>query len=284
MQAIAQRKIRAIAFDIDGTLTPFSRFEVPASLRKKLMNLPADLPVAICSGRKLWYIKEKFADILTGPNRFAFCENGGVAYRYNPDASSIDSTGLNSSGKLSDGVHEGFEELCKISWPEEKMSREEFGKFINKGMGPFIHIRVSKYSMVTIYPSFLYKIPRLVRFVSGRSARKLRHILKKAGFNETFDVLDSGIGNIILPRTSGKGNAMQRWAEHLGIPVSQIITVGDQAGPGENDEDFLSGENGTAFTVGKLTDRIYPLPVLGPDGESLSGPAGTSFLLDQLNV
>ena len=118
--------------------------------------------------------------------------------------------------------------------------------------------------------------------MSKRSHGKLETLFHKNGWSDEFSIQDSGIGNVILPKESGKGNAMQRWAKILKLSVKDLLVVGDQPEEGGNDEDFISGRNGIGFSVGGSTPYIYPLSVLSEAGTRLLGPEGTTALLGQV--
>jgi HAD superfamily hydrolase (TIGR01484 family) len=269
-----KRKYKAAAFDIDGTLTHFARFLVPHSLSRKLDALTKNIPVAICTGRPLEYIRGELGHIVHQKNAFVFCENGSIGYRYDPKT-------------------EDFKKILEIPWPHRAIKKDAMAAFLKDRFGWRIHIKHYKHTLVVIYPEWIYTFPKFARKVSARAAKDARKLLKEMDMHEHFTIRDSGIGLIVLPSNSGKGPAMQAWAKHLKIPVRSILTIGDQAGPGENDEDFLNGKNGTAFTVGKQTKNTWPLPVLENSGLSKSGsfksnprkiwgPEGTESLLEQV--
>ncbi|QQR54725.1 HAD family phosphatase [Candidatus Peregrinibacteria bacterium] len=261
---------KAVAFDVDGTLTHFARFTIPTFMAEALVKIPENIPRAICTGRDLRFIHRQLLHICShslNPDEelkrwWVFAENGGVGYRWNTHK-------------------KDFEPWYEVDWPEHpsKDTLEAFGKDKLGWSGIFL---LREHSMIVRHPDWTYLFPKLTRILSKHSHRKLDKILGKNGWTETFMVQDSGIGNVILPRASGKGSAMQRWAKQLGLNPKDILVVGDQPRPGENDESFLCGDNGTAFSVGSLIHATFPLPVRDERGRRLKGPEGTAKLLEQV--
>lgn len=265
-----QHPFKAVAFDVDGTLTHFARFVIPTFMAEALVKIPEGIPRAICTGRDLRFIHTQLLHICShslNPDEelkrwWIFAENGGVGYRWNSHK-------------------KDFEQCFEVPWPEHpsKDTLEAFGKDKLGGSGVFL---LREHTVIIRHPDWIYLFPTLTRFMSKRSHKKLDKILEQNSWADTFMVQDSGIGNVILPRISGKGNAMQRWAKAIEIPVKDILVIGDQPRPGENDEDFLCGDNGTSFTVGGLTKNTVPLPVLNERSRRLKGPEGTAELLGQV--
>lgn len=262
---------KAVAFDMDGTLTKLSRFLIPRDLSQTLTEIPPHIPRALCTGRPLEYIHTQLTLICshaTDPAAeharwWIFAENGGIGYRWNP--------------RKKEYTH-----FYEIPWPSEKVTQDALEAFIKDRLGWMVTVRIRPYSMVVRYPNWVYFFPRLTRTISRHTYKRLHRLLEDMNLHHDFSVQDSGIGNILLPKESGKGHAMVRWAKELGIPLHDILVVGDQPRPGENDEDFLSGHHGTSFTVGELTENIYPLPVLSSRGTHLKGPTGTAALLKRV--
>lgn len=254
---------KAAAFDIDGTLTHFGRFMVPGSLLHKLDETGKKIPVAVCTGRPIKYVAGHLGHMAKKENWFVFCENGGAGYKYNHEK-------------------EEFDQIYEISWPTNIITKDAMEAFIKDRLGWRVTVRMHEHTLVLVYHEWIYIFPQIARVVSAQTAKEVRKLMVDMKMDKYFSVQDSGIGLIILPKKSGKGNAMKAWAKHLRIPVGKILVVGDQAGSGQNDEDFLSGENGTSFTVGKQTKNTFPLPVLDQKKRKLWGPEGTEALLNQL--
>jgi len=258
---------KAVAFDVDGTLTHFARFLIPVFMAEALVQIPENIPRAICTGRDLKFIHTQLEHICShspDPQKeqsrwTIFSENGGQGYRWN-------------------ARKKDYESWFEVPWPAEpKMDTlEAFGKDKLGSQGIFL---LREHTMVIRHPDWVYLSPKFTRFMSRRSHRKMETLFAKNSWNKDLMIQDSGIGNVILPKASGKGHAMLRWAKELGVPVHDILVIGDQPEVGGNDEDFLSGHHGTAFSVGGLTHNVYPLPVLSHRGTPMKGPEATSSLL-----
>jgi hydroxymethylpyrimidine pyrophosphatase-like HAD family hydrolase len=260
------------AFDVDGTLTEFGKWSIPKELLFALAEIPLHVPLVLCTGRPLKYIHKKIDLIVeTSANPEAerkrwsvICENGGAAYSYNPKTKS-------------------YEMFFEAPWPDQKIPKETLAAAIQKSLSWYAEVVIRDYTVVLRFPSLFYIFPKLVKMESKRTHRKLEHFLKKEGWDELLQVQDSGIGNIILPKTNGKHLAAKAWMDHLGLPHSGMICIGDRPDPGGNDEDFLSGQFGSGFTVGELNARTNPTPVFDVDGKRLIGPRATMELIRRMH-
>lgn len=266
---VMKRTFRAAAFDIDGTLTEFGRPGIPEYLEEAFAALPSDFPLAICSGRDLKHIQKKILEI----------QHKSEYYRQKEEFFIFSENGC--AGHVYDSKKQKFKELFCLSWPDEIILREEMSLALKSifSWHKIIHIRDA--SLVIRFPSFFYIWPSFIRGVSAITRRQTESYLKKAKLDKYFSVQDSGIGCIIIPHEAGKGKSMKKWSEHLKIPLRDILVVGDKPEKGGNDEEFLNGDYGTSFTVGKLTHNIYPLPVFDENGRKIEGPLGTYNLLQQ---
>lgn len=282
MNLALKRKYKAVAFDIDGTLTPFGRWMIPGTLRDTLLAIPKNIPLAFCTGRhfdhirgKLEHICEMAADPETELKRwYILSENGGAAYEYKPGAA-----GRNSKPQES---NDDFKMFFEVPWPRQIISQDAMEAFIKDKYGWHVQVLIRDHSVIIRFPEWFYIFPRATRIISRHTAQSVRRFFVKIGLDSKFLVEDSGIGELIIPAESGKGKIIKVWAKHLGIPVQDILVIGDQAKKGENDEEFLSGKYGTAFTVGHQTKNLHPFPVLNEKGRKLWGPAGTEYLLKRL--
>lgn len=261
---------QAVAFDVDGTLTHFSRFVIPKALAETLVLIPAHIPRAICTGRDIDFIHTQLEHICShAKNPLAertrwtlFVENGAKAYHWNKQK-------------------KDYEALFEVPWPKA-YDKEEMEKIIRKHLGRRVVASVRAHTLVMRNPSWTYLFPRLTRLLSRQNHGRLDTVLKREGWDKDFIIQDSGIGNVLLSKKSGKGNAMRKWAKHLDIPLEDILVVGDQPKDGGNDADFLSGKNGTPFTVGELTHETLPFPVHDKTGHRMKGPEGTKNLLERV--
>ena len=264
-------KFKAIAFDIDGTLTPFSRFVIPDSLHQAMSELPEETQLILCTGRNLSFIKHKLDNIIKHfPNpekarkRWSIIsDNGGAAYVYSPQK-------------------KDYKRIYEVPWPKKQIDMETLSAFIKERFGWHTVIVTRERTMVVVFPKYFYFFPRMVRRLSNRLARQLNNLLQQMELSATLKVQNSGLGSLIIPIESGKGFALKAWAKDQKISLKDVLCIGDSPGPGENDEDFLNGECGTAFSVGKQVHSVYPLPVLDARGRKLWGPPGTEVLLREL--
>lgn len=263
-----KRTYKAIAFDVDGTLTKFAHFTIPNSMIQTLNKIPTHIPLAICTGRPLNFIQGKLNAICSTFTEdrkrwFVISENGSNAFKYNVKT-------------------DDYDKLWEIPWPHSKVKIPTLEAFIKDRFGRHVSVVTRPNGMVVRYPDWMYLFPKMVKIESYRTARGLRKLLKEMELDEILVTMDSGLGSIIIPKESGKGQAIEKWARHMKIDLKDILCIGDRADLGGNDEDFLSGDYGTAFTVGALTENVYPLPVLDKKNKKLSGPKGTESLLAQL--
>jgi HAD superfamily hydrolase (TIGR01484 family) len=275
-----QTPVKAVAFDVDGTLTNFCRFTIPNTLVETLNEIPLHIPLAICTGRPVDFIKGKIDQICGNFTEqrerwYVIAENGGAGYVYN-----------SKTGK--------YDEFFKAAWPEEIISRVNLCMLLKDGLGrkaPMIHKR--DFSVVITFQKWFYytfySIPKLIQSRSAQMVSRVRIFLSKTPLHTStetladhFKVLDSGLGSLILPMANGKGAALKHWAKHLGISLDELVCIGDRPDPGGNDEDMMTGETGHAFTAGHLTENIHPLPVFTEDGKRLIGPAATEAIVERL--
>lgn len=267
-----KHKFKAVAFDIDGTLTNLAKITIPQKLLIKLGDLIGKVPIAICSGRDIDHIKNKVEQICSASYKeksgrekyFVICENGASSYAFNCKTNE-------------------YKEIFRIPWPDEVISMDAMVSLLKKKFPFKLVVKAREGSIILHFHAWLYVIPKLIFHMSALALFAIKHLLKKEGLDKYFEVQDSGIGNIIIPKESGKGKAIKRWSEYLGIALKDIAVIGDMPGDGKNDSEFLCGRYGVAFTVGKSTDRIYPLPVYNKEGRRLYGPHGTLELLSTLD-
>lgn len=269
--AALKHRYKAVAFDIDGTLTELSRWTIPDTLCAVLNNLPREVPLAFCTGRSMEHIQGKLTHIFKNASDsdlqrkrwHILAENGGAGYTWNTRK-------------------KDYDKFLDVIWPSAVITQEALAAFIKDKLGRLVIIINKEHSMVIRFHDWIYVFPRIARLFSRRTAKKLTHLFAQMDIKKEIIIQDSGIGNLLIPKESGKGKAIARWAKHLGISVKDILVIGDQARPGENDEEFLCGRYGTPFTVGRQTPNLYPLPVLDEKGRKLWGPRGTEWLLRKL--
>jgi len=264
-KAAIKHKYKAIAFDVDGTLTPFSRFKTPDSLKETINAIAPKIHLILCTGRTLHYSKQKLGRLIDKPKKrkqWSIIADNGVT--------------------LNIFKNSGYKEVHKTPWPKKAIKKEVLASFIKQRLGWAVKVQVREHNVIVIFPKQFYLFPRIVRRYSSHIAKKLNHLLKEMNLGKDLKIQDSGIGSLIIPANAGKGHAIAHWAKLHKIPQKDILCIGDKAGPGENDEDFLSGQFGTPFTVGKQNPSKFPFPVLDKKDRKLWGPKGTEYLLKQI--
>lgn len=274
--ALAQ-PYRAAMFDIDGTLTEMGESHVPQPLRHKLCEVSRAVPVAFCSGRKFDGILGKLEEILAevSPaerpalrrNWYFFLENGAIGVRYN-------------------AKEEQHERFYTFEWPESLIPIMEMQSLVAREVSSLARAEVRRNEFnVGIYPE------KALAEITAVIASHLKLYLKTRSDWGIFHVVDSGVAVHVMPKFPDKDYGIVRFAEVLreerGVTFSpeirEILVVGDQPGPGFNDERFLNGKNGTPFTVGRRLAGAFPLSV-EREGVPLNGPEGTLHLLNAIKL
>lgn len=271
MNSVANLKtIKAIAFDVDGTLTHRGRFTIPEHLLKTLTSIPKQVPLALCTGRPLDYLGDVIDTICDASDNpkaerkrwHLLCENGAAGFYYNE-------------------AKDQYESFFENPWPSEVIMQSVLKDKLKKAF-PWVKTIIRDHTFVIVFGRWGYRVPRILKWVSARSQKKIIQLFKELGLNEHFVVKDSSLANLILPKGTNKGDAVQRWSRYLGLSSEEILCVGDKPGPGGNDEELLDGKCGLPFTVGEETKEKYPFAVLDEKGKKLHGPDGTDFLLKKV--
>ena len=264
---MAQPKL--ICFDVDGTLMETCRFELESAMIQSLLQVPSQVQLSICSGRPLEYTLQKLEPLFQAaqdPEKersrwFIVTDTGSAAYRYDAETKT-------------------YQVIFEIPWPEAEMPQEKLAEILKRELGFFARIVIRTFTMVVVYPRWLYFFPRLLLPISKFFHKKTKQSLAKHHLLGTFHVKDSGLGNLINPVQSGKGQAVQILAKHLNIKSEETLCIGDRPDPGGNDEDFLDGTFGIPYTVGYSGKQARP--VLNEQGITLKGPEGVRELLSDI--
>ncbi len=262
---------KAVFFDIDGTLTPFSRFLIPQSLIDTLVKIPKDVQLIVCSGRLLQYMQGKLDHIFNCSDDpeaerkrwHVIANNGSESYVYNAEKDQYDL-------------------IRRVPWPDHLVTKDALEAFIKDKLGWSVNIQIREYTLVALFHKWLYLFPSLVSLFADRMGRRMNTLLEHMGLTGKIRAVNSGLGILLVPEESGKGHAVHHMVEHLGLKKSEVLCVGDRPQPGGNDEDMLNGDCGIGFTVGHTTPNKYPLPVLNENHVRLKGPEGTEYLIKQL--
>lgn len=279
----ATRAVYAAAmFDVDGTLTEMGRQEIPQPLKRALAQASAKVPMAICSGRKFDGILSRLEEILQqGEDPKAlraqwtlFVENGAIGVKYNP-------------------ASEEYERFYEYLWPEKELSQEKVYRLLEK-VTPAVkpsEIRKNECN-VGVYPIHrAHYTPEKLAQITARLAAAVKEALSPQKGSDYFHVIDSGVAVHVMAKFPDKDFAIQQYAQFLreekklpiGPEAREILVVGDQPGPGFNDEKFLAGEWGTPFTAGfHSVNGPWPIPIVDEKGGRLNGPSATLHLIHQI--
>lgn len=264
------RNYKAVAFDVDGTLTPFARFIIPESLKKTISQIPKEVQLIICTGRPIQYILGKIEHIIQASE--------------DPEAERKRWHVISNNGctvSVYNAKKDEYQMIHEVPWPMD-IDKDVLEAFIKDKMGWHMTVQIREYDVVGYFPKWMYLFPRIVKRFSHQMWQRLETVIRHMNLGERLKALDSGIGNLVTPINAGKGPAIALIAKHFDFPVKDILCVGDRPEEGGNDEDFLSGQYGTPFSVGALPRKTYPLPVLNEKQVHVSGPEGTELLLKQI--
>lgn len=262
-------------FDVDGTLTEMGQQEIPQSLKRALVQASVKVPMAICSGRKFDGILSRLEEILQPRSQWTlFVENGAIGVKYNPTS----------------GAYERFYEYL---WPEKKLSQEKVYRLLKK-IAPAIEacdIRQNECN-VGVYPIHrAHYTPQKLAQVTARLAAAVKEALGPQKGSDYFHVIDSGVAVHVMAKFPDKDFAIQQYARFLreekNLPIGpearEILVVGDQPGPGFNDEKFLAGKWGTPYTAGfHKVSGPWPIPIFDAKGKRLTGPFATQVILEEV--
>jgi hydroxymethylpyrimidine pyrophosphatase-like HAD family hydrolase len=270
-------------FDIDGTLTVFGDEYIPAFMLQLLADLSLQVPMAVCTARKLSQAYEKLATLFphaTNPlscqaQWVMICENGAVGYRFDTDKKE-------------------YVEFHRIPYPYTEEQRGSLFEKVRKALEGKLSIAFMNEVTLVFRPLKTDDPDR--EALSARShelAMTIHEILASSDPKGALKIGDSGMGVSIFPAAGDKEQGTIAFAKYLassrgilvGPNLKELVCVGDQPLPYGNDESFLDGRFGTPFTVGEAhPEHLLPLPVFDPSsGKVLKGPEGTASLLHQLH-
>lgn len=266
-------------FDIDGTLTNRGQEFIPDFVLEVLANIGLKVPVAVCTGRNLQLALEKIAPVFARAsdaarcqnNWILICENGNIGYAYN-------------------SLKKNYDEIFRIHWPYSEIEKINLFKEIKGILGNKTGECFMNPVTIVFRPNNADQIDNVELAKRSRElANIIQDHLRKIDHKKLLKIGDSGIGVIIFNHIGNKEIGAEKFAEFLrakgfeiGPDGRELLIVGDQPGPMGNDEGFLNGKFGTAFTVGETNgDKIYPLPVF-ENKQIIKGPHATVSLLNRL--
>lgn len=284
-KAIAQ-PYKAIMFDIDGTLVVRGTKELPRKIIPKLTEISEKLPVAFCSGRRIMLPRDfidQMAKRSKNPqklrqNWFIVCENGCTSFYYDPQK-------------------KDYVQWHEEPWPK-KISKDAVRAILTTTLKRYHFQFTEQPSMFTLHmmdrhgllhphftPSYLAKRTRT-------AAQAIKQEVEKLKGAECVEVVDSGVGVMIVPKNGNKDRGIIEFARFLRekskmnitTHAKEIAVVGDQPGEGRNDAAFLNGKYGFPFTVDHVDGPQFPVPVFNKKAKRVRGPMGTLALLEQIKL
>lgn len=273
---------RAAMFDIDGTLTEPGHSIIPQALIEKIAAISLKIPMALCTGRRWEGMLERLEQFIVAAknpakareNWFLFLENGAIGVHYN-------------------AATKKYERFYQVDWPKQTISKE----MAFEALEPLITERVpctgrENESSLGFYPHGREGMTKQeLAQKTDLMANIARAFLDGKPGSETVRVIDSGVAIHVIPIDGDKDRGIREFAGilmksrklHLGEKNRQILIVGDQPGPGYNDEQFLKGDWGTPFSAEhEPKGHFYPIPII--KGEKiLRGPDATLHLLSEIH-
>lgn len=283
-----QKSYLGCLFDLDGTLTVRGKYDVPLPLQAIFREKASKIPLAICTGRNFEFASNLILPIFTEApdslqcqeNCIFICENGSVGYFY-------------------DRKSQKYREFYNLSFPYPEVQKEAlYYKLLQLLEGKVSTHNINNYTLVFRAKSDDGANAKVVAERSHEMAKIISAELTMSDPDQLLTFGDSGIGVIVFRRDGNKDRGVREFAKFLQeqrafdlTDLKDLVVVGDQPGPGGNDEAFLAGIDGTPFTVGEThPERLLPLPVYEKSGgkfdastKILQGPAGTVALLRQLH-
>jgi len=243
------------ALDMDGTLLN-SEHEITPFTREALNRADAaGKVIALCTGRclsELWVYLERIPGI-----RYAINESGGCLYDVRAGRE------LRQVG-IDDAV---AERLFRLAASRDVMRQAFFGNQSHLEIGDTACL--GRYHMAGFEgvfeagSKFTPDLHALWR-ESGKPLTKFNLYFsteaEKARFTEQLGPTDlcvsesMGIGYEISPKGADKGDGLRALCNHLGIPVSRAMAVGD----GGNDVDLMRAA-GFAVAMGNAVDEVRRL-------------------------
>lgn len=284
-KAIAQ-PYKAIMFDIDGTLVVRGTKVLPREIIPTLTEISEKFPVAFCSGRLIMLPKDFIEEMVkyaknpekVRQNWFIVCENGCTSFYY-------------------DLQKKEYVQWHEEPWPK-KISKDAVRTILTDTLKRYQLQCTEQPSMFTIHmmdrhgqlhPGFT---PSHLARRTKKAAQAIKNEVAKLKGAEYVEVVDSGVGVMIVPKNGNKDRGIVEFAKFLRAKrkmkitthAKEIAVVGDQPGEGRNDGTFLDGKYGFPFTVDHVDGLEFPVPVFNLQGKRVRGPMGTLALLKQIRL
>lgn len=216
---------RLVAFDLDGTLAE-SKQRMPAEMGELLSKLLKKMPVAIMSGAGFPQFEKQFFAALPVEanlnNLYIFPTNAAQCFIYRNDWKPQYDHAFSQSDR--DEIHRAItDSLAEISMPTPK---QIWGDIVQDRGAQITFSAVGQEASVAAKQEWaaLYDSKR----------KELRNVLAEKLNN--YSVSTGGITSIdITPKGVTKAYGIKRLSELTGIPVAQMLYVGDALEEGGND-------------------------------------------------
>ncbi len=266
-----QNIYRAVAFDVDGTLTPPGDIHVSKRMAEIVAGLLLrGVPLLFISGRGRRSVRAAVDDILRLANlhpsylRLLRCvTHNGLFYLSTPNE--FPARPLSQERCIA-------EPLANV----EKLQSELSIQFREQGL-------VSHISTEPTGPD-VYAI-RVVT-AAGANISQVRAIIDEAALASEltdYHVCVGAYGQEISVdvSTTNKGIALLEFSRDIGTNIHQILCIGDRGDEQGNDFDLLRGNNG--FSVGTLSSEEDGChPIISDSGEVQQGEQATRLLLSRV--
>lgn len=241
-----------IAFDLDETLTK-SKQPLDKEMSTLLEELSKYLPIAVVSGATRERIGVQVVEKLATStySKLTLCPTSGAAlYMF--------------SGKTWEAIYEN-----NITGPEAKRIEQIILEIVSSSKllpedtviwGPQIEFRGSQVTFSALGQNAPYE--EKIHWDANKSKRLHLRELISAKLPD-YDIAIGGTTSIdIVQKGINKAYGVTKFAEHIGIPIENILYVGDDLAPGGNDY----------VVAAKTKARTYPV----------TDPADTALLIKSL--
>jgi len=192
-------KIKAVAVDIDGTITDYSRRICISAIESLRKCEDYNIPVIIVTGNVVNYAYA--TSVLIGCSGGVVAENGGVIFQEGKNNNEVQKLANRKYIDLADEyIHKNISDNYKIKYSndnEYRLSEIVYYKTIDKNV--------------------------------------LKDILKDYKYSDKVNIYDSGFALHITNKNINKGKSLEILCKNNNINMSDVLAIGDS----ENDEEFL---------------------------------------------
>ncbi|KXB33002.1 Cof-type HAD-IIB family hydrolase [Atopobium deltae] len=236
MTQIKATQVKAVFFDVDGTLFSFKEHQEPASTREAVRKLHAAgiIPI-LATGRPIYQLsgidQEPFDTYITLNGQYCFSQHG--VYHNVP----IDKTDVEAI--VNYGLTNGIPTLCMQKDKFYISARNERVKKLESMIGmTYTCEDITQALNQEIYQFNVYQEPSRDDDLLSRT-----HCLATARWTDLFAD--------VFPQQGGKAPAVIKTMEHLGITADEALAFGD----GGNDLGMFSLV-GTSIAMGNADEKV----------------------------